>query len=122
MASCTYSVARLDYRAHPELQAVQLWANRKDVDVPNLGPVEASRGGWIDCDGMATAVTLDLLEEARARGGVGVVATRYYQMAHWAGRPRCRRNWVFLGHMTVRAIGLAAKAEPGHRGRDVAPQ
>jgi hypothetical protein len=42
-------------------------------------------------------------------GGTGVVATRYQNPAHWAGRPRCRRNWVFLGHMTVHATGLAVK-------------
>ncbi len=110
--ACTYSVARLDYRGHPELRAVRLWASRRDAAVPNLGPVEASRGGWTDCDGMATGATLDLLEEARVRGGDGVIATRYQNLAHWAGRPRCRRNWVLLGHMTVCAIGLAAKGAP----------
>ena len=112
-SGCTYSVAHLDYRAHPDLRAVRLWTSRKDAQGPgNLGSVEASRGGWVDCDGMATATTLALLDDARAMGGDGVVATRYENPFHWAGRPRCRRNWVLLGHMTVYAIGLAVKGAP----------
>lgn len=109
---CTYSVARLDYERHPELQAVRLWSSKKDVPANGLGPVEATRGGWTGCDTMATDATLQLLQDARAMGGAGVVATRFQNPAHWAGRPRCRRNWVLLGHMTVHAIGTAVKTPP----------
>jgi hypothetical protein len=111
---CTYSVARLDYARHPELRNVRLWTDRHDAEVPNLGTVEAREGGWVGCDQMATAATLSLLDDARAMGGTGVVATRYYNPAHWAGHPRCRRNWVFLGHMTVWAQGVAVKELPGN--------
>jgi hypothetical protein len=110
---CTYSTARLDYARHPELRSVRLWADRSDAKVPNLGTVESHESGWVGCDRMATRATLRLLDDARARGGSGVAATRYYQMAHWAGRPRCRRNWVLLGHMSVRAVGLAVQTDPG---------
>jgi hypothetical protein len=113
LAGCTYSVARLDYRTYPELGAVRMWTSRQDVKGPNLGSVEATRSGWTDCDAMATATTLDLLEQARAVGGDGVAATRFQNPSHWAGRPRCRRNWVLLGHMTVHAIGIAVKNSPG---------
>jgi hypothetical protein len=112
-AGCTYTVARLDYARHPELRNVRLWTSRHDAQVPNLGGVEASEGGWAGCDRMATAAALTLLTDARAMGGDGVAATRYQNPAHWAGRPRCRRNWFLLGHTTVRAIGIAVKDTPG---------
>jgi hypothetical protein len=58
---------------------------------------------------MATDATLALLSDARAKGGVGVGDTRYDNPAYWAGHPRCRRNWMLLGYMTVRARGYAVK-------------
>src|SRR5262245_34047226 len=116
LAGCTYSSARLNYREHPELEAIRYWAGRKDAQGPNVGPVEASRGGWLGCDEMATAATLDLLEDARVMGGNAVVATRYQVPFHWAGRPQCRRNWLLLGHMTVRVCGYAQKIDGGSPG------
>jgi hypothetical protein len=107
---CTYSTARLDYERHPELRSVRLW--KVDSALPggtNLGPVEAQRGGWTGCDAMATDATLDLLNDARARGGARVDETRYESAAYWSGYPHCRRNWALLGYMTVRTSGVAVK-------------
>lgn len=109
-SGCTYSVARLDYERHPELHAVRMWNVDPTPDgVTNLGLVEADRAGWTDCDTMATDATLALLSDARAKGGVGVAEARYDNPAYWAGHPRCRRNWMLLGYMTVRARGYAVK-------------
>jgi hypothetical protein len=109
-SGCTYSPARLDYEGHPELHAIRMW----NVDpvpggVTKLGLVEADRGGWTGCDAMATDATLELLSDARAIGGAGVVETRYENPAYWVGNPRCQRNWALLGYMTVRARGYAVK-------------
>jgi len=110
VSGCSYSVARLDYERHPELHAVRMWNVDPTPDgATNLGLVEADRAGWTDCDAMATDATLELLGDARAKGGVGVAETRYDNPAYWAGHPRCRRNWVLLGYMTVRARGYAVK-------------
>lgn len=109
---CTYTIARLDYEGHPELRAVRYWTGKHDMKVPAIGPVEADEGGWLDCDAMVTRATLKLLDDARRMGGNGVAATRYENPFHMAGRPRCRRNWVLLGHMTVRASGLAVPELP----------
>lgn len=107
---CTYSAARLDYAAHPELRSVRLWKVDSTADgATNLGPVEAQRGGWTGCDAMATDATLELLNDARARGGVRVEETRYENAAYWSGYPHCKRNWALLGYMTVRTSGLAVK-------------
>ena len=109
-SGCSYSVARLDYERHPELHAVRMWNVDPEPDgVTNLGLVEADRAGWTGCDAMATDATLALLSDARAKGGVGVAETRYDNPAYWAGHPRCRRNWMLLGYMTVRARGYAVK-------------
>jgi uncharacterized protein YbjQ (UPF0145 family) len=115
VTGCTYTVAHLDYARHPELQSVRLWTDRQDARVANLGDVDANEGGWTDCDAMATAAALRLLDDARAMGADAVVATRFQNNSHWAGRPRCRRNWVLLGHMTVRATGIAVKDVPTSR-------
>jgi hypothetical protein len=110
VSGCSYSVARLDYERHPELHAVRMWNVDPTPDgATNLGLVEADRAGWTDCDAMATDATLELLGDARAKGGVGVAETRYDNPAYWAGHPRCRRNWMLLGYMTVRARGYAVK-------------
>ncbi len=109
-SGCTYSVAQLDYERHPELHAVRMWNVDPAPDgVTNLGLVEAERAGWTGCDAMATDATLALLVDARAKGGARVVETRYENPAYWAGHPRCRRNWMLLGYMTVRTRGYAVK-------------
>src|SRR5262249_49798379 len=73
-AACTYSTASLDYAAHPELHAVRMWnVDHDPPGVTKLGLVQADRGGWKDCDAMATDVTLKLLNDARAMGGASVV-------------------------------------------------
>jgi len=107
---CTYSVARLDYERHPELHAVRMWNVDPEANgVTKLALVEADRAGWTGCDAMATDATLKLLTDARAMGGTSVVETRYENPAYWAGHPRCRRNWMLLGYMTVRTRGYAVK-------------
>ena len=113
ISGCTYTRARLDYDRHSELQAVRYWTGKQDARGPGtIGVVEAYEGGWLDCDGMATKATLSLLADARRMGGNGVVGIRYENAFHMAGRPRCRRNWVLLGHMTVRATGVAVREAP----------
>jgi hypothetical protein len=110
VSGCTYSAARLDYEHHPELHAVRMWNVDPEVGaVTKLGLVEADRGGWTGCDAIATDATLELLSDARAIGGAGVVETRYESPAYWTGHPRCQRNWALLGYMTVRARGDAVK-------------
>jgi len=107
---CTYTAARLDYAAHPELRNVDLWkVDSSATGLTNLGPVEAQRGGWTGCDAMATDATLELLNDARAIGGARVVETRYENAAYWSGYPHCKRNWALLGYMTVRTSGVAVK-------------
>ena len=104
---CTYSAARLDYAAHPDLRNVRLWKVDSSATGANLGPVEAQRGGWTGCDAMATDATLELLNDARAMGGMRVEETRYENAAYWSGYPHCKRNWALLGYMTVRTSGVA---------------
>ena len=106
---CTYTAARLDYAAHPDLRNVRLWKVDSSATGANLGPVEAQRGGWTGCDAMATDATLELLNDARAMGGMRVEETRYENAAYWSGYPHCKRNWALLGYMTVRTSGVAVK-------------
>ena len=106
---CTYSAARLDYAAHPELRNVRLWKVDSSATGATLGPVGAERGGWTGCDAMATDASLELLSDARAMGGARVEETRYENAAYWSGYPHCKRNWALLGYMTVRTSGVAVK-------------
>jgi len=110
VTGCTYSAATLDYERHPELHSVRLWKVDSSLSgATNLGQVEAERGGWTGCDAMATDATLELLHDARARGGARVEETCYENAAYWSGHPRCKRNWGLLGYMTVRTRGMAVK-------------
>jgi hypothetical protein len=86
VSGCSYSTARLDYERHP-LRSVRLWSGESSAAAAatKLGPVEARRDGWKDCDAMATDATLELLNDARAMGGAGVAETRYENAAYWSG-------------------------------------
>jgi len=109
VTGCTYTAAQLDYERHSELRSVRLWKVDSSLSGTTLGQVEAERGGWTGCDAMATDATLELLSDARARGGIGVAETCYENAAYWSGHPHCKRNWALLGYMTVRTRGMAVK-------------
>ena len=115
LSGCFYAHADVRYREHPELANVRLASGKRQRQAPtppNLGMVQVNEAGWTSCDNVVNRALTDLLADARAMGGTGVVETRFLGRFTWIDRPVCRITPFSLWlRKSVAVQGLAVKGD-----------